>query len=118
MEFGSQRHPDWTLKLYGGWQDCRVYDEQIKRLNLQGSVIIQDVVKDVSKVLLESSIYVMSSRYEGFGLVLTEAMSCGLPCVSYNCKYGPSDIIRHKEDGLLVDKVGDVEGLANAFAID
>src|SRR5690606_6228517 len=69
---------------------------------------------DIERKYLDSSVYVMSSRFEGFGMVLIEAMACGVPCVSFDCNYGPSDIIYHEEDGLLVEN-GDTNGLAKAL---
>ncbi len=115
-KFVYEKFPDWKLQIYGGWQDCRdQYDGQIKSLDLQNVITISDAVSDVNKVLLESSIYVMSSRYEGFGLVLTEAMNCGVPCVSFACKCGPSDIITDGVDGCLVKNVGDTRCLADCI---
>ena len=51
----------------------------------------------------QSSFLVMSSRYEGLPMVLIEALSFGLPIISYNCPHGPSEIIEHKINGLLVE---------------
>jgi glycosyltransferase involved in cell wall biosynthesis len=59
-------------------------------------------VNDVSKIYGESSVFVLSSRFEGFGLVLAEAMSCGVPVVSFDSPYGPSDIITDGVDGFLI----------------
>lgn len=70
--------------------------------------------KNVMEKYAESSIYVLSSRFEGFGLVLVEAMSCGVPCVSFNCPHGPAEIIENDVNGILVEN-GNVVALANAI---
>lgn len=69
------------------------------------------VTSDIRSVFLNSSIFVFSSRYEGFGLVLTEAMECGLPCVAFDCECGPREIIDNGETGYLV-KSGDINDFA------
>ena len=71
---------------------------------------------NIYKEYQDSAFYVMSSRYEGWGLVLVEAMSCGLPCVSFDCPYGPSDIIRDGEDGFLVEN-GNIQQLAEKMEL-
>jgi glycosyltransferase involved in cell wall biosynthesis len=69
---------------------------------------------DVQAEYLNSSISVCSSRFEGFGMVIIEAMACGLPVVSFDCPWGPRSIITKDEDGLLVED-GNVEKLAEAL---
>lgn len=58
----------------------------------------------------------MSSRFEGFGMVLIEAMSCGVPCVSFDCPFGPSDVIKNSEDGFLIDQL-DINGMAEKIML-
>lgn len=112
----SSKHPEWSLEIYGyGYGREKLYNELIHKNGVEDSVIICAPVKDIRSKYLESAFYVMSSRYEGFPLTLGEAMSCGLPCISYNCNCGPSEIIRHGEDGILVDEVGDIKGLSDAI---
>jgi glycosyltransferase involved in cell wall biosynthesis len=94
-------HPDWHLVIYGTGPD----EELIKRLILQKEVkniSIHPPVKDIAAEYSASSIYVLTSRFEGFGMVLIEAMSCGLPCVSFDCPCGPSDIITDGTEGFLI----------------
>lgn len=64
--------------------------------------------------LANSSIYALSSRFEGFGMVIIEAMQCGVPVVSFDCPKGPSEIISHNVDGLLIEN-GNTEKLANGM---
>lgn len=104
-------HPDWVLDIYGDGEEKIMLLEEAKRQCLGQSVCIHSPTNSIYKRYMESDFYVMSSRWEGFGLVLTEAMSCGLPCVSFDCPHGPSDIIRDGEDGILVEN-GNIGQLA------
>lgn len=100
----SQRHPDWVLDIYG---DGGLYDTlhgEIIGMNLSDSCTMHKATSHIGEKYLESSIYAMSSIYEGFGLVLIEAMSFGVPCVSFDCPYGPSEIISNNIDGILVEQ--------------
>ncbi|WP_295810273.1 glycosyltransferase family 4 protein [uncultured Apibacter sp.] len=98
----AQKYPDWKLVIYGNGEKEKELKKKIKSLNLDSSIKIYPAISDISSVLLESSIYVMTSKYEGFPLTLIETMSHGVPPISYNCKSGPKEIICDGIDGLLV----------------
>ena len=107
----SSRHPDWVLNIYGDGGGRESLQQQITELGLNENCILEHSVSDIAVKFQESSIFVLSSRYEGFGLVIVEAMSCGLPVVSFACHCGPRDIITEETDGFLVPE-GDIDGLA------
>lgn len=107
-----RRHPDWILNVYGSGE---MYDDLLSRIRKNGiadSLFINEPTSDIVSKYLESSFYIMSSRFEGFPMVLLEAMSCGLPCVSFDCPTGAKDIIKDGYNGYLVEYLN-VEKLAD-----
>ncbi len=106
----SDRHPDWSLSIYGSGEKGSYYN-QIKSNGIEKSCTLYDAVLDINEKFTESSIFAFSSRFEGFGMVITEAMSCGLPPVAFACPCGPKDIITDGVDGILVTPE-DVNALA------
>ena len=105
---------DWHLDIFGQgeWRD--MLQQMIDERSLQDRVTLNSPTKDIAKEYASSSMLVMSSNYEGFPMVMIEAMSKGLPIVTFDFECGPKDIIHHGENGLLV-KNGDIEGLAKAM---
>lgn len=101
---------DWHLYIFGNG-DRTPYQAIANKLQSRKSIHLMPATEDMAEEFSKSSLYVMSSRYEGFGLVLAEAMSCGLPCVSFDCPYGPREIITDGEDGLLAED-GNIKDLA------
>lgn len=94
-------HPDWQLQIYGG------YGEDQKQLlpliqKMKANINVHEPTQEIFECYLENSIFLLTSRYEPFGLVLPEAMSCGLPVVAFDCPYGPADIISDNKDGFLI----------------
>ncbi len=98
----SDNIKDWTLAIYGTGQDEVYLKSLIAERGLGDRIILNPTVKNVKEVFLKSSIFALPSRYEGFGLVLIEAMECGVPCVAFDCECGPSEIIEDDVDGYLV----------------
>ncbi|GHT76289.1 glycosyl transferase [Bacteroidia bacterium] len=95
--------PDWQLDIFGKGEEREKLIALINQFQLEKIVKIHQPTQEIVKEYSASSIYAMTSRYEGFGMVLVEAMACGLPCVSFDCPYGPSEIIRDGKTGFLVE---------------
>ncbi|HOW88705.1 MAG TPA: glycosyltransferase family 4 protein [Elusimicrobiales bacterium] len=109
------RFPRWQLTIIGEGPERKNLESLIRGSGLSGRVALPGVSEKPSDALRYADLFVMSSRYEGFGMVLAEAMACGLPAVSFDCPSGPGSMIRHGVDGLLV-RPGDVAGLGSALA--
>lgn len=105
----SQKHTDWTLQLYGAGNKEQ-YQSLMEKYQLK-NCFINPPTPDIEQKYCDSSIFVLSSKNEGFGMVIIEAMACGVPPVSYDCPCGPKDIITDQEDGLLVEN-GNISMLA------
>lgn len=112
-----QQHPefqDWQLDIFGQGEWKEMLQGRVQQYGLQDSLHINAPTKQIGEEYANSSMLVMSSNYEGFPMVMIEAMACGLPVVSFDFQCGPKDIIRHGVNGLLV-KNGDIQGLADAM---
>jgi glycosyltransferase involved in cell wall biosynthesis len=98
----NQKHPDWTLEVYG--EKFPEFDIQraINEKGLGSSIFLHGPVSSIEEKYSDASIFLMTSRIEPFGLVLTEAMSCGIPCVSFDAPTGPSSIIENEHTGFLI----------------
>lgn len=95
-----QRHPDWHLDVYGEKEQDDYCEAllQCESINIH----VHEPISNIFKCYIESSILLLTSVYEPFGLVLVEAMSCGLPVVSFDSDYGPREIISNEVDGFLI----------------
>ena len=108
--------PDWRLVSFGDG-DRTAYEHMLKELNIDTRrCILNGRTSDIQSEYVKSSLAVCSSRFEGFGLSIVEAMACGLPVVSFDCPWGPRSIISDGEDGILVTN-GNIDQLAEQMVL-
>lgn len=106
-----EAHPDWTLRVHGDGPELEALRKAVRVRHLYNHVFLMGPTRELDEQLAKGSIFAMSSKSEGFGMVLLEAMNCGLPVVSFNCPVGPRELVADGVDGLLVPEL-DVKALA------
>ena len=107
----AERYPHWTLEIWGTGGQEKMLREIIEKNGLEAKVILKGYASDIHTEMSHASIYLMTSLFEGFPLVLIEAMSVGLPIISYWCPTGPRDLITEGENGFLIQP-NDEDGFA------
>lgn len=100
----AYKYPDWTLEIYGDENGVSKHELKslVKNNNLDKQIFILSATPNITNIMSKSSIFALTSKTECFPMVLLEAQQAGLPIISYDCKYGPKNIINHLSDGLLV----------------
>lgn len=111
----APEHPGWRLRLRGDGHHRELIRRLIEEHGVAGSVSLEGSAENIGEDMAAASIFVLSSRFEGFPLILLEAMSKGMGVVSFDCPTGPSDIIDDHHNGILVP-AEDVDALARGIA--
>jgi len=110
----AAKHPDWQLHIFGHGAAEDGLRRLMKRLDVDDNVLLRGFTSELPTELGKASIYALSSRFEGFPMVLLEAMKVGLPAVSFDCPTGPRDLIDDGHNGFIVP-LGDVDALARGI---
>lgn len=98
-----ERKQDWQLWIVGDGEEKEHLEALITELNLEQSVKLLPARKNIAEIYQQASVFAFSSRYEGFGMVLLEAMAFGIPCISFDCPSGPRDVVQNNVTGYLVE---------------
>lgn len=106
----------WKLRIVGRGEELESLNLYIVENKLEDNVEIVEPVKHVEKIFQDADIFAFTSKFEGFGMVLLEAMSFGVPCISFNCPSGPKDIIKNEENGFLIEP-DDIQEFSNKIKI-
>lgn len=110
----SKLDTHWELKIVGEGDERKALERQIKKLDLSDKVELLGRKSDVEKYYYEAGVFILSSRMEGYPNALIEAMACGCPCISFDCKTGPSSIIENEKNGFLIE-TENVQALSKAM---
>lgn len=110
------QYPDWKLYIFGAGRDSARLHSLIAQFKLESVVFINTPDKDIKQRYLKSSIFLMTSRYEGLPMTLLEAQSLGLPAVTYDFKCGPCDVIINEKSGYIIEDYSNKE-FANKLSI-
>lgn len=97
-----KKHPDWKWMILGDGEDRTILEQVIAENKLEEQLILEGTVDQVKWYLDRAKLFVLTSRYEGFGMCLVEALQMHVPCVSFDVKIGPSEIIADHQNGILV----------------
>ena len=108
----APQHPGWQLHIYGDGERREAVAEAARGVE---GVVLRKPTASIFDAYCESAFLILTSLFEPFGLVLAEAMSCGLPAVAFDCPYGPRTIIEDGRNGFLV-KEGDMQGFADKMS--
>ncbi|MEC4005412.1 glycosyltransferase family 4 protein [Flavobacterium sp. SUN052] len=98
-----ENHPNWILDIYGSSDSENSLRKLTAALQISKNVNFFEPTISITDKYLEASIYLMTSRFEGFGMVLIEAMACGLPVIAFDCPVGPKAIISNNRNGFLIE---------------
>lgn len=96
------KHPDWKLDIYGDGKERKNLQKKIDSMGLSDNITLHGNTNEIMTKYKESSFFLMTSIAEGLPMVIIEAMSCGLPCISFDCPEGPKEIISDGHDGYVV----------------
>jgi glycosyltransferase involved in cell wall biosynthesis len=99
----AEKHPDWVLDVYGNWNQNTTFLEMTNDLKVLNSINFLPPTNDIQSCYNQSSVFLMTSRYEAFPMVLLEAMTSGVPCIAYDCPSGPRAIIEKDINGFLIE---------------
>lgn len=109
--------PDWQLRIFGNGENRQALLSQTRNLGIESTVSIHEPVEGIQAEYSRSSFLVLTSRSEGFGMVLVEAMACGVPCLAFDCPSGPRDIVSDGVNGFLVGLGDDAQFVRRAVSL-